>query len=876
MESKVIKILAVDDNLDNLTILKALIEESFPKAKVLTAQTGAKGLELARQELPEIILLDVIMPGMDGYEVCRQLKADPRCNEIPVVFVTAIKSNKESRIQALACGADAFLAKPIDESELKAQIRAMLKISEANTRKRNEQELLKKLVEETTRELKQSEEKFQMLFEKAPLGYQSLDMNGYFIDVNQKWLDLFGYRKEEVLGHWFGEFLCPEYVEAYKKRFSLFKSLGHIHSEFEMLNKNGERLYIAFEGSIGYNTDGSFKQTHCILNDVTEQKKAERALIHSHDLMRYIIEHNRGAVAVHDKDLKYLYVSKCYMVDYKITDENIIGKHHYEVMPNLPQKWRDVHAKALQGEISSSDKDPYISEDGTLEWTRWECRPWYESDGSIGGIIVYTEIITEHEQLLEDLRDKEYNLRIAQEIAHVGSFEYDLATNKLSCSDEALRILGLTREEHMGGFESMLQHIHPKDHDFALTSFAKTKDHPDTLDMEVHMLHKRGNEIIVNIRLRSIFDENGMHVKTSGTIQDITERKKAEQNLIYLYNHDFLTGLHNRSYFEEALKKLDVPENLPLSIIMADTNGLKMMNDSFGHHAGDELLKKSANAIRQACRAEDLVVRYGGDEFVIVLPQTNLEEAQKIASAMKELALKEKVANMEISISYGCATKQVVQESVMVTLTNAENHMYSHKLSERSSMRSKTTEIIMNTLFEKSNRESRHSVRVSLLCEAIASAMKFEKQEINKMRIAGLVHDIGKIGIDEKILNKNGYLDKEERNEIEKHTEAGWRILSSSNEFSELAKCVLHHHERWDGHGYPEGLKGEEIPLESRIITVADSYDAMTSERSYKPAMSHEDAIVELLRCSGNHFDPKIVEVFVQMPITESSQLKSD
>ena len=876
MESKVIKILAVDDNLDNLTILKALIEESFPKAKVLTAQTGAKGLELARQELPEIILLDVIMPGMDGFEVCRQLKADPRCNEIPVVFVTAIKSNKESRIQALACGADAFLAKPIDESELKAQIRAMLKISEANTRKRNEQELLKKLVEETTRELKRSEEKFQMLFEKAPLGYQSLDFNGYFIDVNQKWLDLFGYRKEEVLGKWFGDFLCPEYVEAYKKRFSLFKSLGHIHSEFEMKHKNGERLYIAFEGSIGYNTDGSFKQTHCILNDVTEQKKAERALIHSHDLMRYIIEHNRGAVAVHDKDLKYLYVSNRYLEDYEIHDPDIIGKHHYEVMPNLPQKWRDVHQKALQGIISSSDKDAYIRDDGRKEWTRWECRPWYESDGSIGGIIVYTEIITEHVQLLEDLRDKEYNLRIAQEIAHVGSFEYDLATDKLSCSDEALRILGLTREEHTGGFESMLQHIHPKDHDFALTSFAKTKDHPDTLDMEVHMLHKSGNEIIVNIRLRSIFDENGMHVKTSGTIQDITERKKAEQNLIYLYNHDFLTGLHNRSYFEEALKKLDVPENLPLSIIMADTNGLKMMNDSFGHRAGDELLKKSANAIRQACRAGDLVVRYGGDEFVIVLPRTNLEEAQKIASAMKELALKEKVANMEISISYGCATKQVVQESVMVTLTNAENHMYSHKLSERSSMRSKTTEIIMNTLFEKSNRESRHSVRVSLLCEAIASAMKFEKQEINKMRIAGLVHDIGKIGIDEKILNKNGYLDKEERNEIEKHTEAGWRILSSSNEFSELAKCVLHHHERWDGHGYPEGLKGEEIPLESRIITVADSYDAMTSERSYKPAMSHEDAIVELLRCSGNHFDPKIVEVFVQMPITESSQLKSD
>jgi putative nucleotidyltransferase with HDIG domain len=170
----------------------------------------------------------------------------------------------------------------------------------------------------------------------------------------------------------------------------------------------------------------------------------------------------------------------------------------------------------------------------------------------------------------------------------------------------------------------------------------------------------------------------------------------------------------------------------------------------------------------------------------------------------------------------------------------------------------------MNALFEKSSRESQHSKRVSALCRAIAAEMNFEKDDINQIRIAGLVHDIGKIGIDEKILNKAGRLSDFEWSELKKHPEAGWRILSSMAEFSEIAKFVLDHHEKFDGSGYPNGLKGEEIPIEARIITVSDSYDAMTSRRSYRDAISKEEALKEIIRCSGTHFDPEVVDVFVK------------
>jgi putative nucleotidyltransferase with HDIG domain len=157
-----------------------------------------------------------------------------------------------------------------------------------------------------------------------------------------------------------------------------------------------------------------------------------------------------------------------------------------------------------------------------------------------------------------------------------------------------------------------------------------------------------------------------------------------------------------------------------------------------------------------------------------------------------------------------------------------------------------------------------HSRRVSALCAAFAKKLDMTSTEINKMRMAGLIHDIGKIGVDEKTLNKPQKLDREEWEEVKKHPEAGWRILTSVNEFSELANFVFEHHEKWDGTGYPRGLKGKKISLEARIIALADAYDAMTNQRSYRGAYNTEEAIAELERCSGTQFDPELTKLFVE------------
>ena len=202
---------------------------------------------------------------------------------------------------------------------------------------------------------------------------------------------------------------------------------------------------------------------------------------------------------------------------------------------------------------------------------------------------------------------------------------------------------------------------------------------------------------------------------------------------------------------------------------------------------------------------------------------------------------------------------------VQDVLTEAEDYLFRNKLYDNLSMRSRSINLIMNALFEKSNREMMHSKRVSEICEMISVKVYSDKEDVRKVKLAGLIHDIGKIGVNENILNKPGKLSQDEWLEMYKHPEISWRILSSVKEFSELADCILEHHERWDGKGYPKGLKGERIALGARIIALADSFDAMTSNRSYRKSLSVNQAIEEIEKNSGTQFDPQMAAVFIDL-----------
>ena len=351
--------------------------------------------------------------------------------------------------------------------------------------------------------------------------------------------------------------------------------------------------------------------------------------------------------------------------------------------------------------------------------------------------------------------------------------------------------------------------------------------------------------------------------KVLGIVRNITDDKRNLERIEYLSYRDQLTGLYNRRFFEEELKRLDNKRNLPLSIIMADVNGLKLVNDSFGHRIGDELLIKVADILRNTCRASEIISRIGGDEFVILLPNMTAKDTDSLIKRIIENSKLEKINSIDISVSFGYAIKEEEDEDVIDILNHSENEMYKRKLFESPSMRGKTIDAIIKTLNEKNLREELHSRRVSEYCGKMAEALGFSEGKINEMKSVGMLHDIGKIAIRESLLNKPGMLTDDEYMEIQRHPEIGYRILSTVNDMAEMANYVLAHHERLDGKGYPRRLSKDKIPIEARIIAIADAYDAMTAYRSYKEKMTKEEAIDELLKNSGTQFDPDITKIFI-------------
>ena len=641
MDKQWLKILIIDDSELNLTVFIRSIAEFFENAVVLTAKSGAEGILCAKNENPDMIFLDIIMPEMDGFEVCTKLKSSEQLRDIPVVFMTAgPTSSTEYRLMALECGAEGFMARPFDELELVTQVKAMVKIRKANLCQKNEQMRLREMVEKQTAALKKA---------------------------HQKSLELLKTLKKE--------------------------------------------------------------------NDA--RKKSESAL------------------------------------------------------------------------------------------------------------------------------------KQAQRIARLGSFEHDIGSDRIVYSEEAINVLAV-KEESVNTLSKLADYLGKSMHDGEFQELMTRKDGIQ-FSSSVKDLHEK----YVKIQMLPIFGVNDEHISNIGTIQDISEIKIKENKILYLSYHDYLTGLYNRRYFDQKLATMDQAGNYPISLVMADVNGLKLINDSFGHQMGDELLKKAATLMHNELKKGDVIARLGGDEFIMMLPGTDKEAAAELTGRIEKKITNESIKGIELSISFGMATKTDPSQDIQETQKNAEDEMYHQKLYMGTSMRSKTIDLIINTLYEKSNREMFHSRRVGDLCNSIAEAMQVDNNMIKQIALAGLLHDIGKMGVEESILNKPASLDLKEWEQMKRHPEVGFRILSSTEEFTEVARYVFEHHERWDGTGYPKGLKGVEISLQARIIGVADSFDAMTSDRTYRRGISEDEAIKELRRNAGTQFDPIVAQVFVEQVLGKSWGLKN-
>jgi len=479
-------------------------------------------------------------------------------------------------------------------------------------------------------------------------------------------------------------------------------------------------------------------------------------------------------------------------------------------------------------------------------------------------------LITELKSLEAELSSERNLLKTTLLSLGDGVISVDVKGNVDLMNAVAEKLTGWTIKEARGlPFETVFRIVNEYTGNTCPNPVAQVFETGDIIELANHtmLLSKNGTAIPIEDSAAPIKDETG---KINGVVlvfRDYTDKKEKQEKISYLSNHDQLTGLYNRHYFEEQLGSLDTEDNLPFTIVMADVNGLKLTNDAFGHKAGDALLQTVAHILKTECRSTDVVARVGGDEFVILLPKTTGVEAEKIINRIYTAIEAHTQNNIVISVSFGWETRRTSDQGIGEVLSKAEEHMYRKKLVESQSMRNQTIKVIMQTLMETNLRERLHSEKVSLISRSIGEAMGLDMDSLKELEIAALMHDIGKIAINESVLDKAGPLTEAEYEEIKRHPEIGYHILKSVDAYTNLADYVLSHHEQWNGTGYPRGLSKGEIPLIGRIIAIADAFEAMTGDRPYRNSMNPTEAMEEIRRCSGTQFDPQIVETFSAMQL---------
>ncbi len=633
-------------------------------------------------------------------------------------------------------------------------------------------------------------------------------------------------------------------------------------AEYRLQQKEGTYIWVherakATERGI----DGKAHRIVGTQRDVTKERNGQDALLYRKKSFECLFDNSPEAIAYFDENECVIAVNPSFTALFGYTYEEVKGRHINELIDPLNKiETYLTFAQFEKQDLKFRDTIRYDKYGNPIKVLA-KGVPIEINGNMVAGYSIYTDVsFMKHaeEQIKKQKKILESYFRYSPDgIVHV-----DLNYRVQQINNKFTELFGYTEKEAIG--KTIDELVTPENFIQEGVSINDLAYRNQKIEVDTIRKNKEGGFIDVCIRGGStIVDDKiiGYHV----IYTDIRKRKEAEAKIRYLSYYDRLTGLYNRAFFEEELKRLDTKRQQSLAIIIGDVNGLKLTNDVFGHLEGDQLLIQTANILTNACRDEDIICRWGGDEFAILLPRTNRKTVEEICGRIYNSCEKSKDAPINISISLGYDVKENSTQSMTEVIKQAEEQMYRNKLLEGKSTRSHIINSLQKSMYERSHETEAHAERMKHRSITLGKGLNLDNDKLNELGLLAILHDIGKMAISDAILEKPGKLTEGEWEKMKRHSEIGYRIAETSPELIHISKYILFHHERWDGTGYPHGLKRDEIPLLSRVIAVIDVYDVMTHDRVYKKAVSHEAAINELIKCSGTQFDPVIVNKFVEL-----------
>ncbi len=734
----------------------------------------------------------------------------------------------------------------------------------------------------TNSALKENENLYRTFFDSSKNIIILKDARFRHILANKAFADFLGKPESEIIGKTDFDLFPKEIAQEHLMRESTAILSGSSIVSEEI---NGNRIFEAtkFPIEISEHTIG----VGGIIRDITARRQSERALIHERnraemylDIAGVII----GAVDLNDAII-LMNNDGCKLLGY--SKEDLMGKPW---TADFVTEYSRENTRHILAEICSGNVGDYINyensiitaggEERVISWRNVALR---NESGEIIGVLGSGIDVTEQRKTFNALRESERSKSVL--LSHLPGMayrcSYDPDWTMQFLSEGCYALTGYKTESFIHNRDLSYNDIICDEYRKPLwDEWTRTLAAKEPFRYEYEINPAEGGKKWVWEMGQGVFGKNGSVEALEGIVIDITESKQQSIQIQHINDHDALTGLYNRSYYERAKERLEEEGNLPLSIIMADINGLRSINDDFGLATGDLLITETSKLLQKICSKNDILARTGGGEFSIISPDSDYNKANEIRKAIKNSceeynsSVKNNAHELNLSIGYG--VRLAKETRLEETEREAESFVDRQKLLNKKSHHSTILSSIMATMYARSNETEEHATRLGQISKMIGEKMNLTQSSLDELQLFSMLHDIGKIGIDDRILNKPGKLTPSEWERMKKHPEIGYVITMSSPEFAPIAKYVLSHHESWDGTGYPAGLRGVEIPLLARILAVADAYDAMTEDRVYRKALTKEAAINEIRKNAGTQFDPEIAKIFVDNASMISTRTEDD